>query len=90
MASNLNDLARAIARAAREHGTPNGISPGELHQDFGAPAPMMIGKLIRQQPFALKRMLKRDYGLVLTGYAATSYGMRIGFDALEAQMGENP
>lgn len=38
-------LALALARACREHGTPNSFSPGELEAYYGGPPAALAGRV---------------------------------------------
>jgi len=46
-------LARALVRAVVEHGLPNAFSAGELASYYGAPTPLITGRLATQRIEAL-------------------------------------
>lgn len=60
----LGQLVRALASAAREHGTPNAFTPGELEAEYGGPAPMHTGALLRFRFVEVASLLRRE-GFVL-------------------------
>lgn len=45
MAEHVATLAKALRRAAEEHGRPNTFGCEELHELYGGPPPMIAGKI---------------------------------------------
>lgn len=46
-------VAQAILRATNEHGRPNTFSPGELASSYGAPRPIVTGRILSRYPVSV-------------------------------------
>lgn len=73
-------LARAIAAFADEHGAPNGVTAGEL-ADFMGKSRLSVGKLLTFERDSVNRALA-SRGYVVTDYSRWTHGMRIEIEPL--------
>ena len=85
-------IARALAAACEEHGTPNSFAPGELYSTHrGLPPPMRIGEHVQHHGSALNEAL-RPFGYRVVGYDPPKSGAvgAIKVDALPIDTSDIP